>query len=150
MTGAREEEPAIQPDSGEFRAPGAPDDGDDPSPGSTRSLLEDIEDLLVDARTYLDAELSYQKSRASFVGGSIKRIAVFGIGAVVLALFAFGALTIGLIIALTPLVTAWGATAIVVGALLLVVFLLLRAAASHWDEMMSVINDKHPDEEGEA
>lgn len=150
MTGAREEEPAIQPDSGAFRAPGAPDGGADPSSGSTRSLLEDIEDLLVDARTYLDAELSYQKSRASFVGGSIKRIAVFGIGALVLALFAFGALTIGLIIALTPLVTAWGATAIVVGALLLIVFLLLRAAAGHWSEMMSVINDEHPDEEGEA
>lgn len=151
MTGTREEGPAIQPDGGEFRTPDAqPDAGVDPAPGSTRSLLEDVEDLLLDARTYFDAELTYQKSRASFVGGSIKRIAVLGIGALVLALFAFGALTIGLIIALTPLVTAWGATAIVVGAMLLVVFLLVRAAASNWSEMMSVINDKHPDEEEEA
>ncbi len=148
--GAREEEPANQPDSGELCTPSARNEGDDPSPGSTRSLLEDVEDLLVDARTYLDAELSYQKSRASFIGGSIKRIAAFGIGAVVLALFAFGALTIGLVIALTPLLTAWGATAIVVGTLLLGVLLLLKAASSHWNEMMSVINDKQPDDKGEA
>ncbi len=150
MNPEREEGPAILPDSGDIHLPDPPDGGDEPSPGGTRSMLEDIEDLLLDARTYFDAELSYQKSRASFVGGSIKRIAVFGIGAVVLALFAFGALTVGLIIALTPLVTAWGATAIVVGAMLLLVFLLVRAAAGTWEEMMSVINDKDPGEEEEA
>ena len=151
MTGTREEGHAFQPDGGDFCTPDAqPDAGVDPAPGSTRSLLEDVEDLLLDARTYFDAELTYQVSRASFVGGSIKRIAVFGIAALVLALFAFCALTIGLIIALTPLVTAWGATAIVVGAMLLVAFLLVRAAAKNWSEMMSVINDKHPDAEEEG
>ncbi len=136
------EGPASQPGSGNGSEPGTPDGGDDPSPGATCSLVDDIEDLISDARTYVDAELTYQKSRAAYVGHNLKRMIAFGIAALVLALFAFGALTVGLIIALTPLVTAWGATAIVVGVMLLVVFLLVRGAASSWREMMSAINDK--------
>lgn len=150
MSQERDQDPAVLPDSGDIRLPEPPDGGDNPSPSAARSLVDDIEDLIGDARTYFDAELTYQKSRASFVGGSIKRIIAFGFGALLLGLFAFGALTVGLIIALTPLVTAWGATAIVVGVMLLAVFLLVRGAAKSWAEMMSVIKDTPADEEDDA
>jgi hypothetical protein len=123
---------------------GAPDPGgvagDQPVP--VRSLLDDAEDLLVDIRTWADAELAYQKTRARFVGDSLKRTLAFGLAGAMLALFALGGLTIGLIIALTPLVSAWGATAIVVGALLVACFVALRMASKAWREMMGAVREQ--------
>lgn len=105
---------------------------------ATRSLVEDLEVLVDDARTYLDAELTYQKSRASFVSDRIKRTLAFAVGAAIVGLLAAIGLTVGLIIALTPLVTGWGATAIVVGALLIVAYLLIRRAAGAWGDIRRV------------
>ncbi len=108
----------------------------------TRSLVEDMEALVDDARTYVDAELSYQKSRASFVTDRVKRTLIFAVGAATVGLLAAIGLTVGLIIALTPLVTGWGATAIVVGLLLLVAYLLISRASKAWGDIQRVTGSK--------
>ncbi len=147
MPEEREGGPAILPDDGQQVAPDAADaaDSPDPSLSAARGLLEDVEDLLVDAKTYFDAELSYQKTRAGFVGSRLKRTLGFAFVAICVAIFATIGLTVGLIVALTPLITAWGATAVVVGALLLIAFVLVRKAGRAWSEMMDAINE---DKEG--
>jgi uncharacterized membrane protein YqjE len=122
------------------------DSGGENAPDSQRSLVDDIEDLVHDARTYFDAELSYQKTRASFVGACIKRAIGMGLVALLVATFAVIGLTVGLIIALTPHLTAWGATALVVGIMLLAVFLLVRGAANAWKEMMAAIQEDAEEE----
>lgn len=106
----------------------AADEGDEPD----RSLLEDVEALIEDGKTYLEAELVFQKARAAFVAQGAKGIAGLGALALGLALLALIGLTVGLILALTPLITAWGATAVVVGALLLGAYLCVRTAMTRW------------------
>lgn len=105
-----------------------------------RSLFDDMEALIDDARTYWDAELSYQKSRAGFVGNRVKKTIAFGAVAAFFAVLATIGLTVGLIIALTPLITAWGATAVVVLGLLLIAFLLVRKAGAMWNEAAEAMN----------
>ena len=112
-----------------------------PPAGPPRSLLDDAEDLLVDVRTWAEAELAYQRTRARFVGHSAKRAIALGIAGALFALFALGGLTVGLIIALTPHLTAWGATAVVVVALLVLAFLAVNAAGKAWREGMDAINE---------
>lgn len=104
----------------------------EPTPVPARSLIDDIEALIDDGRNYVHAELSYQKTRASFVSNRIGKAVGFGVAAAVMGLLAAIGLTVGLIIALTPHLTAWGATALVVGVLLLVAVLLLRRASRNW------------------
>lgn len=113
-----------QPDSGTPEGTSPSDDAEE-----ARSLLEDLEYLIADARIWIDAEMSFQKSRAALVANRIKIvIAAFAVAAL-LAVLALIGLTVGLIIALTPLITAWGATAVVVVLLLLVAWFLVKRAA---------------------
>lgn len=83
------------------------------------SIVEELGALVDDARLYAQAELAFQKTRASLVG---KNVGV-ALGAVVLAIIllhiALIALAVGLVLALEPIVTIWGAIAIVVGVMLL-------------------------------
>lgn len=83
------------------------------------SLFADIESLIDDGRILVDAELTFQKTRIAYAGSKGRAAALFGISAAVLLVFSVFALIIGLIIALAPLLTALGATALVVGVLLL-------------------------------
>lgn len=100
--------------------------GDPVSPSP--SLADDITALLDDGRTYLEAEVQYQKSRAAFALNRGKSGAVYGIAALALLHLALVALVVGLVIALSPLITPWGATAAVVAALALgAAFLGLKA-----------------------
>jgi len=108
---------------------------------ATRSLADDLEALIEDARIYIDAELSYQKTRAGFVADRLKKTVAFGAVAAFLAVLALIGLTVGLIIALTPLITAWGATAVVVLAILLVAYILVRKAAAAWKSMMGAMKE---------
>ncbi|MFB0611362.1 phage holin family protein [Aurantiacibacter poecillastricola] len=130
---ARNEDAAIHERPRHDPAP-PPDDAAD-----TRSLGDDLEALIEDAKTYLDAELSYQKTRAGFVADRVKKTVAFGVVAAYLAVLATIGLTVGLIIALTPLITAWGATAVVVLGLLLGAYLFVRKAAGNWQSMMSAM-----------
>lgn len=119
---------------------------DDPAPNAgqtagTRSLADDLEALVDDARIYIDAELSYQKTRAGFVADRLKKTILFGAVAAFLAVLALIGLTVGLIIALTPLITAWGATAVVVLGILLIAYLLVRKAGTAWNSMMGAMKE---------
>ncbi|MGB3167057.1 MAG: phage holin family protein [Alteraurantiacibacter sp.] len=108
--------------------------------GERRSLSDDLGALFSDTKTYLDAELSYQKSRAGFVANRAKMGIAFGIVAAFFGILAAVGLTVGLIIALTPLITAWGATAVVVLAMLLVAYLLVRRAQEAFREMSAAMS----------
>ncbi len=111
-----------------LRPPYEPEPGDPPA----RSLIDDLEALLDDGRSYVRAELSYQKTRASFVSNRIGKAIGLALAAGVMGLLAAIGLTVGLIIALTPHLTAWGATALVAGVLLLIAVLLMRRASRNW------------------
>lgn len=116
--------------------------------GDTRSLVDDLDELLFDATTWFDAELTYQKTRVSFIGASFKRAIAFGVLGGLLAFFALIGLVVGLIIALTPLVTAWGATAIVVGLLLVGAWLAVRGASSAWRDLTEAVREDAPAKPG--
>ncbi len=115
--------------------------------GETRSLLEDIEYLVADARIWLDAEMSFQKSRAALVSNRLKIIVAAGILAALFGILALVGLTIGLIIALTPLITAWGATAVVVLLLLVLVWLMINRIAVAWQDIQSATRGESPPDE---
>lgn len=102
-----------------------------------RSLLEDLQALYEDGKTYAAAELTFQKTRASFAGDKIKSVAVFGVGAALAGLLALIGLTVGMIITLTPLIGPFGATLLVVGVLLIAAFLCARRAGQAWGKIMS-------------
>ncbi|AKH41488.1 F0F1-type ATP synthase assembly protein I [Altererythrobacter atlanticus] len=128
-----------------------PEDGpmsaDEKAAHADRSLLEDVEALVEDGRTYLEAELNFQKTRAAFAADRAKKIAALGIGAAIVVFLALIGLTVGLIIAFMPMLTPWGATALIVGLWLLAAFLMLRKAASHWEELMSAFDNGEGEDE---
>lgn len=105
-----------------------------------RSLREDVEALIEDGRTYLETELVYQKSRAAFVADRAKGALIYGAIAALLGFLALIGLTVGLIIALTPYLTAWGASALVVALLLLFAWLAVRGAGKRWASLMWAID----------
>ncbi|WP_298466318.1 phage holin family protein [uncultured Erythrobacter sp.] len=100
------------------------DDSADTSPTFDESLVEELAALYDDGKTYAEAELAFQKGRAALAGKSIGVALGLVIVAIILLHIAFLALAVGLVIALAPLVTIWGAIAIVVGGILLLVGLL--------------------------
>ncbi|PLK22518.1 phage holin family protein [Porphyrobacter sp. TH134] len=91
-------------------------------------LRDDISVLIEDARTYAEAEIAFQKTRASLAGTLAGRALVLLVLALVLLHIALIALAVGAVIALAPLVTIWGAIAIVVGVLLIGVAALVGSA----------------------
>lgn len=104
-----------------------------------RSLLDDVRALIDDGKTYLEAELGFQKTRAAFVADRAKSTVVFGAIAALLGFLALIGLVVGSIIALTPYLTAWGASALVVGILLVAAALAARAAGRKWSGLMRAI-----------
>lgn len=114
---------------------------EDESSAGDRSLAEDLHALAGDGRAFLQAELAYQKTRASYAAGSIRTIAILAVLAGALAFFSLMALVFGLLLALTPLLTAWGATAVVVGSLATFAFLALKLAATRWTKMLAMLSD---------
>ena len=97
-------------------------------PAPDRSLFDDVEDLLVDAKTYVDAELSFQKSRVKYAGLSLANAVLYGVIGAAVGLVALIALSIGMILTLMPLIGALASTVIVTAVLVLVVALSLRRA----------------------
>ncbi len=85
---------------------------------SDESLSEDIVALIDDGKTYVEAEIAFQKTRLAFAADRGKSGMLFGICAFAVLHLALVALVVGAIFALTPLITALGATALVVGILL--------------------------------
>jgi hypothetical protein len=110
-------------------APEAGDTGDtDKDANGFTMLRDDVTALIEDARTYAEAEIAFQKTRAGLAGKTAGRALVLLVLAVVLLHIALIALAVGAVIALAPLVTIWGAIAIVVGVLLIGVAALVYGA----------------------
>lgn len=113
-------------------APGAGEDTEDSAfaeaADALTGLREEIALLAEDARTYVEAEVAFQKTRAAVAGKTVGRAAALLVLALVLLHIALIALAVGAVIALAPLVSIWGAIAIVVGILLVVVAALVLAA----------------------
>jgi hypothetical protein len=104
------------------------------------SLSDDVRALIDDGKTYFEAELQFQKSRAAFIADRGRSGAIYGVAALLLVHLALVSLAIGLIFALTPLITAWGATAVVVGALLALGVILGLAAKKRFAGMSSAFD----------
>jgi hypothetical protein len=118
--------------------------GSGPAPDGISGLLGEVRQLATDAKTLAEAELAFQLSRAKVAGEAARNVAIYGVVAFVLAFFALGALTVGLLLALTPLITAWGATAVVVGALALGAFLCVSAAMRRIRRLQAALGGTNP------
>ncbi len=92
-----------------------------PTSSEDESLFDELGALIDNGRNYAAAELAFQKTRAALAGRSIGIAAVCAIVAIILLHIAFLALAVGLVMALEPVVTIWGAIGIVFGGLLVLV-----------------------------
>ncbi len=100
-------------------APPPPKDDLSPEPHFEEGVVDDLSNLIDDGISYAQAEIAFQKTRAALAGKSAGFAALYVVVALFLLHIALLALAVGLVIALEPLVTIWGAIAIVVGGLLL-------------------------------
>ena len=130
---ARYEGPLDTPDNYDTDA------SDEPVHGP--SLADDVLALFEDGKTYAEAEVAFQKSRASFAANRLKGAIAFGLGAFGVLHLALIAATVGAVIALAPLVGPWIATAIVTIALIILGVLFLMALKGRIDEIRSAFSD---------
>ena len=120
-------------------APGPDGSGDAPPPFG--SLAEDVGALFEDGKTYLEAEVSFQKTRVAYVGDKARQGLVFGLGALAFLHLALIGLVIGLIFALAPYLTAFGSTAVVVGILLIGTVIFARRASRKFGDLGDAFSD---------
>ncbi len=104
-------------------------------------LIDELKQLGGDARAYAEAEFAFQRVRAGLAAKGLKDVALLGVVAFTVAVFGLGALVVGLLMALAPLVTAWGATAIVAGGLFLIALILVLIAKARWTRTLAAISD---------
>lgn len=122
---------------------GLPDNGHDgeaefsaaEAPYRGGSLSDDLIAIFDDGKTYVSAELAFQKSRMSFAADRGKSGALYGVVAFALLHLALVALVVGAIFALSPILSPWGATAVVVGALALCGIVFAMMAKSRFARM---------------
>lgn len=117
MTGLDSDIATKQPHIGATDLPDPYQDGEGEASPPPPSLFDDLAALFEDGKTYAQAEVAYQKSRAGYVGEQTKFALAYGAGALGLFHLAAIALTVGLLISLMTLVGPWIATAIVTLAL---------------------------------
>ena len=141
--GAERPEADVRADRAEL-PPDVPDDFD-PEPASSAgdpSLLDDLKTLLGDGRNYVEAELAFQKNRVGHTAALARASALYLAVALALVHLALIALVVGLVIALSPLVGPWLATAIVVGLLLAVALLLVQRLRGKLSEIRDMYEDQ--------
>jgi hypothetical protein len=109
-------------------------------PPQEDGLIEEVSNLFDDGVTYARAEAAFQKTRAKLAGKGIGVAAGALAVALILLHIALLALAVGLVIALAPLVTIWGAIAIVVGAILIGAALLAMKARSKVNQVQSLFS----------
>jgi Flp pilus assembly protein TadB len=129
-----EHDPGFEQPAGEESPAGAP------APVEP-TLTDDVKALLEDGKTYLEAELQFQKSRAALAADRGKSGAIYGLAAAAIAHLALIALVVGALIGLMPLIGAWGATALVVGALLIAAVVLGVAAKRRFARLLAAFAD---------
>lgn len=110
---------------------------DPEDPTTSSSLTDDIFALIDDGKTYAEAEVAFQKSRAGYAANRAAGAVAFGLGAFGVFHLALIAATVGLVIALVPLVGPWIATAIVTFALVLAGVVLLWLLKGRINEIRS-------------
>jgi len=110
-----------------------------------RHLDEDLRGLVDRGIALAQAEAELQKARGVYAAGRIKWIALLGGLALVLAFFSLVALTVGLVIALTPMLGALGATLAVFGGLLIVAAACALIAAGQWKGMVKALSNRSAD-----
>jgi len=103
------------------------------------TLADDLRLLARDGRAYAEAELAYQKSRASILGKRIRSLALLAFLALVFATLALLTLPVGLVLALAPEVGIWPAIGIAVLAFLLASGLCLAVAAACWKRTLRLL-----------
>lgn len=115
--------------------PDAQDGDEEPGadePRSGFSLTDDLVAFLDDGKTYLEAEKAFQKSRAIYVAHKGKRGIILGVIAFAMIHTALIGLVVGTVIALSPILTIWGAMALVSGVLIAAGVILGRKALAHF------------------
>ena len=118
---------------------------DTPRPDFNESLFEEAAALIDNTRTYAEAELAFQKTRAKLAGRSITVALIAALLAIILIHIAFLALAVGLVIALEPIATIWGAIGLVVGGLVLVVVILVWIAVRRGKKLSSLFGQLEED-----
>ncbi len=126
-------ESEARPDAPEGYPSGTSDSGN-------TSLFSDIATLIEDGRTYAEAEVAFQKTRAALAGEKAKAGALFGLVALVLLVMAVIALVLGVLIGLMPILTPWGATAVTVIGTLMAAALLGLLAKRKFKAAMAVFS----------
>lgn len=119
-----------------------------PEPHFEETLVEEISNLADDGMNYARAEVAFQKTRAALAGKSAGMAAVFLIVALVTFHIALLAFAVGMVMALAPLVTIWGAIAIVVGVLLLITVWLALKAKRQADKISALFANPEADAAG--
>ena len=112
------------------------------SGAAERSLVEDIKDLASDGRTFLEAELAYQKSRAAVAGAGAKGIAGWASLALALVFFALMALVLGVLLGIAEFIGIWAATGVTVLLVLSAAGLAGLAANRRWRRMRAALFDE--------
>lgn len=118
-----------------------------PAESGVRGLIDDIETLVENGKTYAEAELAFQKTRLAFIAENAKGAAIMGGIAAVLVVLAIVALVFGSILALTPMVGPWAATGIAFGTLLVVALILAQMARGR---IRKVLSSFEPDDDEQA
>lgn len=108
-------------------------------PAAERSLVDDVKALVSDGRLLAEAELDYHKKRALYGASEGPRVAVNFAVAGVLALLAGIGLVVGLILALGQIITYWGSTVLVVGALLIAAWVFTSRGKARLARMKTVL-----------
>ncbi|GAO55592.1 phage holin family protein [Novosphingobium sp. MD-1] len=94
--------------------PSPPESGTEvPAGEADASLTGTLRALIDDGQTLFEAELAYARARATYGWGRAKGIVALLLLALAFAFFTLVALVVGLLLALTPLLTPWGALAFV-------------------------------------
>lgn len=105
------------------------------------SLSEDVVALYQDGKTYVAAEMAFQKTRLAFAADRGKSGILLGVSALAVLHLALIGLVVGLIFALSPLITPWGATALVVGILLAAGVVLALKAKSRFERITNAFKE---------
>ncbi len=104
------------------------------------TLVEELRALVSEAQAMARTEIAYQTARLSLGGKLVGRVAGLGALALALVFFALMALVVGSLLALIPLLGAWGAVAVVVAALLLATFAALLGMRAGWRRLRELFS----------
>jgi len=107
-----------------------------------RHLEDDLRALVDRGLVFAKAEVELQRARGIYATGRIKWIALLGGFSLILAFFSLVALTVGLVIALTPILGALGATLAVFGGLIVFAAICALIVVGQWKRMMKALSNR--------